>query len=148
MRAAFYQPDQPGNVGAIMRLGACLGVGIDIILPCGFPFSDRALRRAAMDYGPLGEVVRHADWESFERQVVGRIVLLSTKATATLPETRFQAGDTLLFGSESQGVPECVHARADVSVRIPQVEATRSLNIAVAAGIALGEALRQTDGWP
>ena len=148
MRAALYQPDQPGNVGAIMRLGACLGVGIEIILPCGFAFSDRALKRAAMDYAARAEIVRHDDWHSFERQAAGRIILLSTTGDTALGDARFESGDTLLFGSESHGVPAEVRARADRIVRIPQVRGTRSLNIAIAAGIALGEALRQTEGWP
>jgi tRNA (cytidine/uridine-2'-O-)-methyltransferase len=148
MRAALYQPDQPGNTGTILRLGACLGVPVDIIMPCGFAFSDRSLRRAGLDYGPLAEVRRHKDWPAFEQQAEGRIVLLSTKGTVRLPDARFEYSDTLLFGSESAGVPDHVHARADLVVRIPQTGATRSLNIAVAAGIALAEALRQTEGWP
>jgi tRNA (cytidine/uridine-2'-O-)-methyltransferase len=148
MRAALYQPDQPGNVGAIVRLGACLGVPIDIIEPCGFAFSDRALKRAVMDYAAFADVTRHASWESFERQVSGRILLLTTKGAAPLFEARFEHDDILLLGSESEGAPDTVHARADLRLRIPQVRGTRSLNIAVAAGIALAEALRQMEKWP
>jgi len=148
MRVALHQPDQPGNTGSILRLGACLGVPVDIILPCGFAFSDRSLRRASLDYGPLAAVTRHEDWPAFERQAKGRIVLLTTKGTVRLPDTCFESSDILLFGSESSGVPDHVHSRAEISVCIPQAAATRSLNIAVAAGIALGEALRQTKGWP
>jgi tRNA (cytidine/uridine-2'-O-)-methyltransferase len=148
MRAALYQPDQPGNVGAILRLGACLGVGIDIILPCGFAFSDRSLKRAAMDYGERADIVRHDDWAAFERRASGRIILLSTSGDTALADARFTPGDTLLFGSESAGVPDDVRARAEAIVRIPQTAGTRSLNIAVAAGIALGEALTQTKEWP
>jgi tRNA (cytidine/uridine-2'-O-)-methyltransferase len=147
MRLALYQPDQPGNVGAILRLGACLGVAIDIIEPCGFAFSDRALKRAVMDYAQHADVTRHIGWEEFEREAPGRIVLLTTRGAVPMPEARFEPGDILLFGSESRGVPEVVHDRADLRVRIPQVTGTRSLNISVAAGIALAEALRQTAGW-
>jgi tRNA (cytidine/uridine-2'-O-)-methyltransferase len=147
MRIALYQPDQAGNVGTILRLAACLGVAVDIIEPCGFPFSDRALKRAGMDYAELAAVTRHSGWEAFVGQVPGRLILFTTKAAVPLSEARFEPGDTLLMGSESRGAPEEVHARADLRVRIPQAEGTRSLNIAVAAGIGLAEALRQTGGW-
>ena len=148
MRIALYQPDQAGNVGTILRLGVCLGVGVDIIEPCGFPFSDRALKRAGMDYVELAAVTRHAGWEAFEVQAKGRLVLMTTRGGTLLQEARFMAGDILLMGSESAGVPPHAHERAELRVRIPQAEGTRSLNIAVAAGIALAEALRQTNGWP
>lgn len=148
MRIALYQPDQAGNVGTILRLAACLGVGVDIIEPCGFAYSDRALKRAGMDYAEIAEVKRHNHWDAFESGVHGRIVLLTTRASVLLPDARFEADDVLLLGSESSGAPPEVHARADARLRIPQVAAARSLNIAVAAGIALGEALRQTKGWP
>jgi tRNA (cytidine/uridine-2'-O-)-methyltransferase len=148
MRIALYQPDQAGNVGTILRLAACLGVGVDIIEPCGFAYSDRALKRAGMDYAEIAEVRRHNNWAAFERVLRGRIVLLTTRASVLLPDARFEADDVLLLGSESSGAPPEVHARADERVRIPQIAAARSLNIAVAAGIALGEALRQTKGWP
>ncbi len=148
MRLALYQPDQAGNVGTILRLAACLGVAVDVIEPCGFPWGDRALKRAGMDYAEIANVARHADWARFEAAVPGRIVLLTTAGGTHLDEAQFEAGDTLLFGSESGGVPTEVHARADLRVRIPQISGTRSLNIAVAAGIALGEALRQTKRWP
>jgi tRNA (cytidine/uridine-2'-O-)-methyltransferase len=147
MRLALYQPDQAGNVGTILRLAACLGVPVDIIEPCGFPYSDRALKRAGMDYAAIANVRRHQGWRAFESEAKGRIVLLTTKGSL-LHEARFEPGDTLLLGSESAGVPPEVHERADVRLRIPQAEGTRSLNIAVAAGIGLAEALRQTDGWP
>jgi len=148
MRLALYQPDQAGNVGAILRLAACLGAPVDVIEPCGFPWSDRALKRAGMDYAAIANVTRHGGWEAFLAQMPGRIVLLTTSGGNLLPEARFEAGDVLLLGSESAGVPAAVHKRADLRIRIPQTAATRSLNIAVAAGIALAEALRQTDGWP
>lgn len=148
MRLALHQPDQAGNVGTILRLGACLDVPVDVIEPCGFPWSDRALRRAGMDYAEAANVTRHPDWEAFSAAVHGRLVLLTTKGETRLDRAIFAAGDTLLMGSESRGVPQAVHDRADLRVRIPQAEGTRSLNIAVAAGIALAEALRQVKEWP
>lgn len=148
MRLALYQPDQAGNVGTILRLAACLGVPADIIEPCGFPYSDRALKRAGMDYAAMANVTRHRSWDDFSVLTAGRLVLLTTRGSLPLPRARFAADDILLLGSESAGVPQDVHDRAAVRVRIPQVAGTRSLNIAVAAGIALAEALRQTNGWP
>jgi len=147
MRIALFQPDQAGNVGTIFRLAACMGVGVDIVEPCGFPWSDRALKRAGMDYAEIANVTRHADWAAFEAALEGRLALFTTAGAVPLPDARFEANDTLLFGSESRGVPEEVHERADLRVRIPQVEGTRSLNIAVAAGIGVAEALRQTGSW-
>ena len=148
MRIALHQPDIAGNVGAILRLAACLGVGVDLIEPMGFAWSDRALRRAGMDYGAQAEVARHADWAAFERQSRGRIVLLTTTGAEPLPLARFRANDVLLLGSESAGVPPEVHHRADLRVRIPMRPSFRSLNVALAAAIALGEALRQANAWP
>lgn len=148
MRIALHQPDIPGNVGTILRLAACLGVGVDLIEPCGFPFADRALKRAGMDYASAAEIRRHDDFDDFRRATRGRIVLLSTRATLRLPDARFLSDDVLLLGSESAGVPDAVHDSADLAVRIPLRADMRSLNVAVAAGIALGEALRQTGGYP
>lgn len=148
MRIALYQPDQAGNVGTILRLAACLATPVAIIEPCGFPWSDRALKRAGMDYAEMANVTRHADWAAFEATLEGRLVLFTTAGALRLPEARFEPGDTLLFGSESRGAPEEVHARADARVRIPQTPGTRSLNLAVAAGIGVAEALRQTSSWP
>ena len=148
MRLALYQPDQAGNVGTLLRLGACLGVPVDIVEPCGFPWSDRALKRAGMDYAARADIVRHASWEDFERATSGRLVLLTTAGDIRLDEAGFRADDVLLLGSESCGVPAEIHEKAALRVRLPQAAGTRSLNIAVAAGIALGEALRQTKGWP
>lgn len=147
MRLALFEPDQAGNVGTIIRLAACLGAALDIIEPCGFPWADKALKRAGMDYAELANVTRHASWARFEPSLEGRVVLLTTKAATPLPEARFHEDDILLLGSESGGVPQFVHDRADIRLRIPQAAGTRSLNIAVAAGIALAEALRQTNGW-
>jgi tRNA (cytidine/uridine-2'-O-)-methyltransferase len=148
MRLALHQPDQAGNVGTILRLAACLGVPVDIVEPCGFPWGDRALRRAGMDYAEIANVTRHADWAAFEARLRARLVLFTTAAAAIrLPDARFEPGDTLLFGSESGGAPKAVHTRANLRVRIPQVAGTRSLNLAVAAGIGLAEAVRQTGLW-
>ena len=148
MRLALHQPDQAGNVGAILRIAACLGVPVDIIEPCGFAFSERALKRAGMDYAEMARIVRHSSWNAFSESTADRIVLLTTTGDVRLPEARFEAGDVLLFGSESKGAPPEAHARAALRVRIPQAAGTRSLNIAVAAGISLAEALRQTRSWP
>jgi tRNA (cytidine/uridine-2'-O-)-methyltransferase len=148
MRLALYQPDQPGNVGAVLRLGACLAVPVDVVMPCGFPFSDRALKRAGMDYAEVASMTRHESWEEYEAGLCGRLVLFTTAGGTLLPAAAFEAGDVLLFGSESSGVPAEVHDRADFRVRIPQAGGTRSLNLAVAAGIGLAEALRQTQKWP
>jgi tRNA (cytidine/uridine-2'-O-)-methyltransferase len=148
MRLALYQPDQAGNVGTILRLAACLGVPVDVIEPCGFPFSDRALKRAGMDYAAMAAVTRHSGWAGFEAALPQRLVLFTTAGAVRIPEARFEHGDTLLFGAESRGVPAEVHARAELRVRIPQAAGTRSLNLAVAAGIGLAEALRQTGSFP
>jgi tRNA (cytidine/uridine-2'-O-)-methyltransferase len=148
MRLALHQPDQAGNVGTIIRLAACLGIPLDIVEPCGFPFSDRALKRAGMDYAEMAAVTRHAGWAAFEGRLEGRVVLFTTAGAVRLPEAHFEPADTLLFGSESRGAPAEVHARAELRVRIPQASGMRSLNLAVAAGIGLAEALRQTGLWP
>src|SRR5688500_2615792 len=147
MRLALYQPDQAGNVGTILRLAACLAVPVDIVEPCGFPFSDRALKRAGMDYAEMAAVTRHSGWDEFEARLPGRLVLFTTAGAGGLPDARFELADPLLVGSESRGAPEAVHARADLRVRIPQAPGTRSLNLAVAAGIGLAEAIRQTGMW-
>jgi tRNA (cytidine/uridine-2'-O-)-methyltransferase len=148
MRLALHQPDQAGNVGTILRLAACLAVPVDVIEPCGFPWGDRALKRAGMDYAEIANVTRHEDMAAFEARLAGRLILFTTAAGAVrLPEARFEGADTLLFGSESRGAPAAVHERADLRVRIPQVAGTRSLNLAVAAGIGVAEALRQTGLW-
>jgi tRNA (cytidine/uridine-2'-O-)-methyltransferase len=151
VRLAFYQPDIPQNLGASLRLAACLGVAVDIIEPCGFPLTDKALKRAALDYAELAEIVRHDAWANFlesHRKTGGRLVLFTTAAESILADARFESGDVLLFGRESAGVPAEVHNAADVRLRIPIAEEARSLNVAMAAGIALWEALRQTGGLP
>lgn len=148
MRIALHEPDIAGNVGTILRLSACMGAGVDLIEPMGFPWGDRALARAGMDYAGEADVARHADWDAFLRTVRGRIVLFTTRAATRIDSAQFRAGDILLFGSEGAGVPEHVHARADMRVRIPLRPGFRSLNVAVAAGIGLAEALRQTGTLP
>ena len=148
MRIALFQPDIPGNVGAILRLAACFSVPIDLIEPCGFPFSDARLRRAAMDYIDHVELVRHPDWNAFRAARGGRLLLLSSHGDTRLPDVRFEPDDILLFGSESAGVPPHVRDSAALTIRIPMRPELRSLNLAVSAGIALGEALRQTKAWP
>ena len=144
MRIALYEPDIAGNVGTILRTAACFGVGVDLIEPMGFPWSDRALKRAGMDYAAAGEVVRHMDWAAFETARTGRLVLATTRGAVDLWDADFRANDVLLFGSESAGVPDKVHDRAGLAVRIPLKPGFRSLNVAVSAGIVLTEALRQT----
>lgn len=148
MRIALYQPDIAGNVGTLLRLGACLDVAVDLIEPMGFPWSDRALARSGMDYAGKVAVRRHADWEAFLAASTGRIVLATTTGALPLTEARFAADDILLLGSEGAGVPAAVHERADLRVRVPMRAGLRSLNVAVAGAMLLGEALRQTDGWP
>lgn len=148
MRIALYQPDIAGNVGTILRTATCLGIAVDLIEPMGFAWSDRALRRAGMDYAGAAEVVRHADWQAFAHGLAGRLVLATTRGAMDLPDARFAPDDVLLFGSEGAGVPGTVHERADLAVRIPLRPGFRSLNVAVSAGIMLAEALRQTGGWP
>lgn len=151
MRLSLFQPDIPQNLGAAIRLAACLGVGLEVIEPCAFPLSDRSLKRAALDYGPQAELVRRTSWEDFlaapERRH-GRLVLFTTRADAPYHAFEFRPGDTLLFGSESKGAPEHVHAAADARLVIPIRGQTRSLNLATACAIGLAEALRQTDGFP
>ena len=151
LKIALYQPDIAGNVGTILRLGACMGVTCAIIEPCGFPFSDKALKRAGMDYAAAAKVQRFGDWSGFAGQARDegrRIVLMSSKGASPLYEAEFRAGDILLFGSESAGVPDNVHAACDLRIRIPMQAGFRSLNVAVSAGIALSEALRQTGQLP
>jgi tRNA (cytidine/uridine-2'-O-)-methyltransferase len=151
MRIALYQPDIAGNVGTILRLAACWQVAVDIILPCGFPASDAQLRRAAMDYGDAAEVERHADFEAFAAARLGdgaRLVALTSTGDTSLYDAQFDSRDILLMGRESAGLPETIRARADLRLRIPMAEGFRSLNLAVASGIALGEAMRQTALFP
>ncbi len=145
MRLALFQPAIPQNVGACIRLSACFGVELHVIEPTGFAFDDRAMKRAALDYGPLSHMIRHSDWEAFQAgRGPGRLVLFTTKGATPLTDFVFQPEDTLLFGSETSGAPEFVHAAADARVVIPIRPDARSLNLSVSAGIGLFEALRQT----
>lgn len=147
MRLALFQPAIPQNVGACIRLSACFGVELHVIEPVGFTFDDRAMKRAALDYGPLGHMIRHRGWDPFQAdRGPGRLVLFTTRGATPLNDFRFQPDDTLLFGSETSGVPEPVHAAADARVVIPLRPGARSLNLSVSAGIGLFESLRQTDG--
>lgn len=149
IRLALYQPDIPQNTGTMIRLAACLGVGVDIIEPCGFDASDRNFRRAGMDYLERASILRHDDWAAFEqaRRAAGaRLVLATTRGAIPYPDFAFRPGDVLLMGRESAGVPEAVHDAADARLLIPVRPGLRSLNVAVAAAMILGEALRQT-GW-
>jgi tRNA (cytidine/uridine-2'-O-)-methyltransferase len=147
MRIALYQPDIPQNTGTVLRLCACLGIEAHIIEPAGFPTSDRAFRRAGMDYLDAVTLVRHPSWDAFEdwrRQGGHRLVLFTTAAALSYLEYEYEAGDVLLFGRESAGVPPQVHAAADARLKIPIRPGLRSLNVAVATAMAAGEALRQT----
>jgi tRNA (cytidine/uridine-2'-O-)-methyltransferase len=151
MRIALYEPDIPQNAGSLMRLGACLGVGIDIIEPCGFLLTDRNFRRAGMDYLKSADICRHSSWTRFHEGHAarpGRLVLLTTKGEMAYSEFRFAPDDTLLVGRESAGVPQQVHDAADTRLVIPLRPGLRSLNVAQAAAMVLGEALRQTDRFP
>ena len=146
MRIALFQPDIPQNTGTILRLAACLGIQAHIIEPAGFPTTDRALRRAGMDYLDQVEIVRHASWRAFEawraaEQV--RLLLFTTGASVSYLDYMFQPSDLLLFGRESSGVPQEVHAAADARLVIPMRPGLRSLNVAVAASMVIGEAMRQ-----
>jgi tRNA (cytidine/uridine-2'-O-)-methyltransferase len=147
IRIALYQPDIPGNTGAILRLSACLGLCLDIIEPTGFDLSDRALKRAGMDYVELAAVRRHSSWDAFDAWRKGegrRVILFSTAGTVPYCAFSFRDGDILLFGRESAGVPQDVHEAADYRLLIPMKEKARSLNVALAAAIASSEAIRQT----
>jgi tRNA (cytidine/uridine-2'-O-)-methyltransferase len=147
LRIALYAPDIPQNTGTILRLAACLGLEAHIIEPAGFSTSDRAFRRAGMDYLDQVEIVRHASWEAFETWRAGaaaRLILFTTRARRSYLEHTFRRGDILLFGRETSGVPEKVHAAADARLVIPMREGLRSLNVAMAVAMAVGEAIRQT----
>lgn len=147
LRIALYQPDIPGNTGTILRLAACLGLGVDIIEPAGFDISDRNLKRAGMDYLANVSLVRHVNFDRFEewRLKSGRrLVLASTRAAERYTDFAYRPDDILLFGRESAGVPETVHDRADARIIIPMVEGQRSINVAMSAAMIAGEALRQT----
>lgn len=149
MRIALYQPEIAGNVGAILRLGACFGVAVDLVEPMGFAWDDKRVRRAAMDYIDAVEVRRHAGFGAFQETIgSARLVLLTTKATTSLYDVEFRDDDILTFGQESAGVPVEIAAACDLRARIPIRAEVRSFNLATSAAIALGEALRQTERLP
>ncbi len=148
MNITLYQPDIAQNLGAVMRLCACFNVDLDIIEPCGFPLTAKALRRTAMDYGTPEKLIRHKDWQSFQTTNQQRLVLFTTKGATNLPDFKFLPGDCLLFGRESAGVPNDVHAAVDSRVIIPLAHNVRSFNLATSVAIGLYEALRQTNGLP
>lgn len=153
MRLALYEPDIPQNTGTILRAAAALGIAVDIIEPCGFVFDDRHFRRAGMDYLEAADLTRHSSWNAYlaRRAALvppGRLVLLTTKADTAYTSFAFEPSDTLLCGRESSGVPPEVHRSADARLVVPLRPGLRSLNIAVAAAMVLGEALRQTRGFP
>lgn len=149
MRLALFEPDIPQNTGALIRLGACFGVPLDIIEPCGFLWNDAKLKRAGMDYTGQAEIVRHSSWTAFRAaHSGGRLVLVTTQGAVPYSAFAFVANDVLILGRESAGVPEEVHAAVDARVRIPMRPGLRSLNVAQAGAIVLAEALRQTGGLP
>jgi tRNA (cytidine/uridine-2'-O-)-methyltransferase len=150
MRIALFEPDIPQNTGTILRLAACLGVEAHIIEPAGFPTTDRAFRRAGMDYLDRVSLRRHVDWAAFEgwRRAEGpRLILFTTAATTSYLDHGYRRDDVLMFGRESAGVPDAVHQAADVRLLIPMRPDLRSINVAMAAAMALGEAMRQTGGF-
>ncbi|ALL12185.1 tRNA (cytidine(34)-2'-O)-methyltransferase [Caulobacter henricii] len=150
MRLALFQPGIPQNLGAAIRLSACFGVGLDVIEPCSFPLDDKSLKRAALDYGPLAHMQRHLSWDNFlaaPERAEGRLLLFTTRGAVPFHQFEFQPGDTLLFGNESRGAPDEVHAAAQGRLVIPLQPVARSMNLATTAAMALGEALRQTDGF-
>ena len=160
MRLVLFEPDIPQNTGALLRLGACLGVAVDIVEPCGFLFDDKRLRRAGMDYLEAVEMVRHRSWRAYRAtarnaasgcppgRAPGRLVLLTTRGAVRYTDFAFRPDDRLLLGRESAGVPAAVRAEADAHLLIPMRSGIRSLNVALAAAMVLGEALRQTGLFP
>lgn len=149
MRVALFEPEIAGNVGAVLRLGACLGAAVDLIEPMGFRWDDARVRRTAMDYIDHVSIARHADFAAFRASVAGRrLILFTTRGQASPYDFAFAPDDVLLFGKESAGVPAEVAAVCDARLRLPMRAGVRSLNLAISAALALGEALRQTGGLP
>ena len=148
MRLVLFEPDIPQNAGSMIRLAACLGLPVDLIEPCGFLFDDKRLKRAGLDYLARAVVTRHSSWDSYRRARQGRLVLLTTKAERSYLDFTFQAGDSLMVGRESAGVPPAVHQAADARLVIPMTPGERSINVALAAALVVGEALRQTASFP
>ena len=151
LRIALFEPDIPQNTGAILRLAACFDIGVDIIEPCGFIFSERRVRRSGMDYLESVDFKLHQSWDSFfasRAQSRGRLLLLTTRAEQTYTSFEFLVQDTLLLGRESAGVPEKVHQAVDMRLTIPMANCMRSLNVTQSASMVLGEAMRQTRAFP
>ena len=149
MRLVLYEPDIPQNAGSLLRLGACMGVPVDIIEPCGFLFSDARLKRAGLDYFEHADFIRHPSWQHYLASAQGgRIVLLTSKASTSYTGFAFARDDRLMLGRESAGVPDFVHEQADARLRIPLKSGLRSINVAQAGAMVLGEALRQTGMFP
>ncbi|MAF48423.1 MAG: tRNA (cytidine(34)-2'-O)-methyltransferase [Rhodospirillales bacterium] len=147
-RLALFEPDIPQNTGAMLRLCACLNVAVDVIEPCGFVFGDRRLRRAGMDYADRVQLERHASWADFQAERAdSRLILMTTKAITSYTDFAFRGGDSIIMGSESAGVPDVVHEAVDARLIIPLAGGMRSLNVAQAAAMVLGEALRQLNGF-
>ena len=145
MRLVSYQPDIAPNLGAMIRLSACMDVPLDIIEPCGFPLSIKSLKRAAMDYADIAELTKYNSWEDYlNTRTPGRIVLMTTRADDLLWDFEFKPDDAILMGRESAGVPQEVHDRADARIKLPMFGQARSLNVAMSASMAVSEALRQT----
>lgn len=149
---ALFQPDIPQNAGTLLRTAACLNVPVDLVEPCGFLLGDHHFRRAGLDYLDRANMVRHPCWEAFlearQERKQGRLVLLTTRASVLHTDFSFRSDDVLLVGRESSGVPDHVHAAAEARVRVPMEPGARSLNVAISAAMVLGEALRQTGGYP
>jgi tRNA (cytidine/uridine-2'-O-)-methyltransferase len=155
VQLALFQPEIPGNTGALMRLAACLGFRLHVIGPTGFAMNDRALRRAGMDYREQAATAQHVDFSAFETwladatsQSTTRLILMTTKARLSFTDYRFAPGDVILMGRETAGVPDWLHRRADARLLIPMMPGQRSLNLALAASLVIGEALRQTISFP
>lgn len=149
VRLALYQPDIPQNAGAAMRLCACLGVGLDVIEPCGFIWDDKKIRRSGMDYIEAADITRHSSWQAFldKRQRGGRLILLTVKGEGIYTDFAFASGDIIIAGRESAGVPPEVHEAADARLLVPMQRGLRSLNVVNTSAMVLGEALRQTKGF-
>jgi len=150
VRLALYQPDIPQNLGAAIRLSACLGVALDVIEPCGFPLTDASLKRAALDYGDKALITRHESFAAFRsapERTGGRLVLVETDGAVSFQDFQFSTGDTLILGRESAGSSAELYEAAQVSVRVPMVRGLRSLNVVTAAAVVLSEAMRQTGAW-
>jgi tRNA (cytidine/uridine-2'-O-)-methyltransferase len=150
MRLALFQPDIPQNLGAALRLTACMAVSLDVIEPCAFPLSDKSLKRAALDYGSSAQFDLHQSWDAFlahPARGLGRLILFTTRSAEPYHRFSFRPGDTLLMGRESAGVPDVVHGASQARLFIPLRPGMRSLNVVTAAAMGLGEALRQTGGF-